>query len=75
MTHITTEVNEYPLIRLANNSGVQQICLIGGVGLNSRDTYIVFLNGKLTVFKIRTFLCTAIITIISRKHFGHSAKL
>lgn len=45
MTHITTEVDEYPLIRLANNAGLQEINIIGGDALNHPDNYIVFLNG------------------------------
>lgn len=47
MTHITTEVDENPLIRLANNGGVRQISLVGGEVLNRRENYIVFLNGEL----------------------------
>lgn len=46
MTHITTEVDDYPLIRLATNSGVQDIALVGAKGMNSLGNYIVFLNGR-----------------------------
>lgn len=46
MTHITTELDEYPLIRLARNSGMRDINVIGGDALNDGNNYIVFLNGK-----------------------------
>lgn len=55
MTHITTEVDEYPLIRLANNAGVQQISMVGGEVLSRRENYIVFLNGKLLLFLIANY--------------------
>ncbi|GJQ85650.1 putative DNA-dependent RNA polymerase [Trypoxylus dichotomus] len=45
MTHITTEVDEYPLIRLANNTGVIDINTVSGDFMNAPDVYIVFLNG------------------------------
>ncbi|KAI4464732.1 dna-directed rna polymerase i subunit 2 [Holotrichia oblita] len=45
MTHITTEVDEYPLIRLANNTGVIDINTISGDFMNAPDVYVVFLNG------------------------------
>lgn len=46
MTHITTEVEEYPLIRLANNTGLQDINTVGGDYINAKGVYMVFLNGK-----------------------------
>lgn len=46
MAHITTEIDEYPLLRLVNNAGVQQIRLVGGEVLNRNENYVVFLNGK-----------------------------
>lgn len=61
MAHITTEVDEYPLRRLANNAGVQHISLIGGVTLNKSGDYIVFLNGtcniSLYIFLNLIFCC------------------
>ncbi|KAB0804699.1 hypothetical protein PPYR_01669 [Photinus pyralis] len=47
MTHITTEGDDYPLIRLAMNTGVRNINLIGGESLHSAVNYIVFLNGNI----------------------------
>lgn len=56
MAHITTEIDEYPLMRLAHNAGVQHISLVGGVTLNKSGDYIVFLNGKLTHYVAVTAL-------------------
>ncbi|XP_072377119.1 DNA-directed RNA polymerase III subunit RPC2 [Diabrotica undecimpunctata] len=47
MTHITTEVDEYPLIRLARNAGVQDINMVASFAIHSPSTYIVFLNGNI----------------------------
>jgi DNA-directed RNA polymerase III subunit RPC2 len=46
MTHITTEVEEAPIIRLAFNVGVEDVNLLGGEEINSSQVYMVFLNGK-----------------------------
>lgn len=46
MTHITTEVEEGPIIRLAYNVGVEDISLLGGDEINGPHVYMVFLNGK-----------------------------
>lgn len=45
MTHITTEGDDFPLIRLATNTGVQNVNIVGGEVLHSPRNYIVFLNG------------------------------
>lgn len=45
MTHITTEVDEFPLIRLANNTGVIDLNTVSGDFMNAPDVYVVFLNG------------------------------
>lgn len=45
MTHITTEVEEGPIIRLAYNVGVEDISLLGGDEINGPQVYMVFLNG------------------------------
>lgn len=47
MTHITTDQDEAPLIRLAMNLGVEDIQLLSGEELSSLQVYIVFLNGKM----------------------------
>ncbi|KAJ8870686.1 hypothetical protein PR048_029710 [Dryococelus australis] len=47
MTHITTEVEEAPIIRLAFNVGVEDVNLLGGEEVNSPQVYLVFLNGNI----------------------------
>lgn len=47
MTHITTECDEAPIVRLAFNSGVEDIRLIGGSIINQQGVFIVFLNGNI----------------------------
>ncbi|CAH1183423.1 unnamed protein product [Phaedon cochleariae] len=47
MTHITTEVDEYPLIRLAKNSGVQDINMVASFAIHSPSAYLIFLNGNI----------------------------
>ncbi|GFG30397.1 hypothetical protein Cfor_05850 [Coptotermes formosanus] len=47
MTHITTEVEEAPIIRLAFNVGVEDVNLLGGEEINSLQVYMVFLNGNI----------------------------
>ena len=47
MTHITTEVKEAPIIRLAFNTGVEDIHLLSGEELSNRFVFTVFLNGNI----------------------------
>ena len=47
MTHITTDLEEEPIIRLAFNLGVEDIHLLSGEEMTSPKVYMVFLNGKL----------------------------
>lgn len=47
MTHITTEVEEEPIIRLAYNLGVENVNILGGEEINNKDVYMVFLNGNI----------------------------
>lgn len=47
MTHITTEVDEYPLIRLVNNAGVVDINMSSGSAIHSPDNFLVMLNGNI----------------------------
>lgn len=47
MTHITTEVEEEPIVRLAFNLGVENVNIIGGEEINNKDVYMVFLNGNI----------------------------
>ena len=47
MTHITTEVDEAPVIRNAFNSGVEDIRISGGKPLNDPEAFMVFINGNI----------------------------
>ncbi len=47
MTHITTETEEEPIIRLAFNVGVEDVRLLSGEELSHRAIYTVFLNGNI----------------------------
>ena len=46
MTHITTDHDEAPIVRLAFNLGVEDIQLLSGAEITSKYVYIVFLNGE-----------------------------
>lgn len=45
LTHVTTDDDEEPIIRLAYDLGVEDINLVSGEELNAPGSYIVFLNG------------------------------
>lgn len=47
MTHITTEVREAPVIRLAFNVGVEDVHLLSGEELSNKAIFTVFLNGNI----------------------------
>lgn len=47
MTHITTDMEEDPIIRLAFNLGVEDIQLLSGEEMTSSRVYLVFLNGNI----------------------------
>ena len=47
MTHITTEIDEEPIIRLAFNLGVENVNILGGEEINNKNVYMVFLNGNI----------------------------
>ncbi|XP_069128517.1 DNA-directed RNA polymerase III subunit RPC2-like isoform X2 [Argopecten irradians] len=47
MTHITTDHEETPIIRLAFNLGVEDIQLLSGEEMTSPRVYLVFLNGNI----------------------------
>ena len=47
MTHITTEVDESPIVRLAFNVGVEDIHLLSGEELSNKAIFTVFLNGNI----------------------------
>ena len=46
MTHITTDHDEGPIIRLAFNLGVEDIQLLSGAEITSKYVFTVFLNGE-----------------------------
>ena len=46
MTHITTDVDEAPIVRLCYALGLEDINLLTGAELYQPSTYIVFLNGN-----------------------------
>lgn len=47
MTHITTEVEEGPVVRLAFHSGAEDIRLVGGDAINNPEVFLVFINGNI----------------------------
>lgn len=47
MTHITTESEEEPVIRMAFNMGVEDVALLSGEELSNKKIYTVFLNGNI----------------------------
>jgi len=47
MTHITMDENEKTILRIAINLGTEDIGLLTGREIHSKDCYIVFLNGQI----------------------------
>ncbi|KAL2314777.1 DNA-directed RNA polymerase III subunit RPC2 [Schizosaccharomyces pombe] len=47
MTHITTDEEEEPIIKLAYAFGIEDIHVISGRELHSHGTYLVYLNGAI----------------------------
>ncbi|CAD6208297.1 GSCOCG00003306001-RA-CDS [Cotesia congregata] len=47
MTHITTEIEEKPIARLVYNLGVESINILSGEEIQSKEVYMVFLNGNI----------------------------
>ncbi|XP_014238823.1 DNA-directed RNA polymerase III subunit RPC2 [Trichogramma pretiosum] len=47
MTHITTEIEEQPVINMAFTLGVESVNSLGGQEIISQDVYMVFLNGNI----------------------------
>lgn len=73
MTHITTEVDKVPVMRLAYNSGVEDIRLLSGEAINNLKVMMVFINGNIlgvticyqrliqvTAFRMSSTLCGSI---------------
>ncbi|PWN40570.1 beta and beta-prime subunits of DNA dependent RNA-polymerase [Ceraceosorus guamensis] len=53
MTHITTDVEEEPIFKVAIMLGVEDVSMISGAELYRDDTYLVFVNG--TVLGVTRF--------------------
>ena len=51
MTHITTEAEEAPIARIAQNMGVEDIHLFSGEKISDPSMYTVFLNGTQSSIK------------------------
>ena len=49
MTHVTTDLPEATIVRLAFNLGVEDIHLLTGEEMTSPHVYLVFLNGTCVV--------------------------
>ncbi|CAH1800113.1 unnamed protein product [Owenia fusiformis] len=47
MTHITTDLDEGPLVQLAFNLGVEDIHMLSGEEMTSPHVYLVFINGNI----------------------------
>ena len=47
MIHITTDIEEGPLIRLAHNLGIEDITMLNGEEIYAKDMFIVMLNGNI----------------------------
>ncbi|KAJ6642091.1 DNA-directed RNA polymerase III subunit RPC2 [Pseudolycoriella hygida] len=47
ITHITTEVDEEPVVRFAFNCGVEDIRNLGGRPINNPKVFMVFINGNI----------------------------
>ena len=46
MTHVTVDLPEEPITRLAFNFGVEDVQLVTGEELMAPNAYLVFLNGQ-----------------------------
>lgn len=49
MTHITTDMEDGPIIKLAFNLGVEDVNLLCGEELSYPSVFLVFLNGNVHV--------------------------
>uniref|UniRef100_A0A336KW81 DNA-directed RNA polymerase subunit beta n=1 Tax=Culicoides sonorensis TaxID=179676 RepID=A0A336KW81_CULSO len=67
MTHITTEVEEGPVIRLAFNAGVEDIRVIGGQTINDPKVFTVFINGNILGVTIGNQRLIQVIRMMRRK--------
>ncbi|PIK58494.1 putative DNA-directed RNA polymerase III subunit RPC2, partial [Apostichopus japonicus] len=47
MTHITTDLDEQPITKVAFNLGVEDVSLLSGEEVSSSEVYTVFLNGNI----------------------------
>lgn len=56
MTHITTDMEDGPIIKLAFNLGVEDVNLLCGEELSYPSVFLVFLNGNMHAFTCRSIL-------------------
>merc|ERR1719192_2746045 len=84
MTHITTDVAEGPIIRLAYNAGVEDIRLLSGEEVSDKRIFTVFLNGNIlgVVKDYRKLLRTLKLlrqadlhSVPQRQHLGRGERL
>lgn len=55
MTHITTDMEDGPIIKLAFNLGVEDVNLLCGEELSYPSVFLVFLNGKRPYLELTLF--------------------
>lgn len=56
MTHITTDMEDGPIIKLAFNLGVEDVNLLCGEELSYPSVFLVFLNGNTHSFTFRSIM-------------------
>lgn len=56
MTHITTDMEDGPIIKLAFNLGVEDVNLLCGEELSYPSVFLVFLNGNMHILTCRNIL-------------------
>ncbi|XP_001607116.2 DNA-directed RNA polymerase III subunit RPC2 [Nasonia vitripennis] len=67
MTHITTEIEEEPIMRLAFNLGVENVNILGGEEINNKDVYMVFLNGNILGIVKNYYRLVTVFRMLRRK--------
>jgi DNA-directed RNA polymerase III subunit RPC2 len=67
MTHITTEIDEEPIMRLAFNLGVENVNILGGEEINNKNVYMVFLNGNILGIVKNCYRLVTVFRLLRRK--------
>lgn len=65
MTHITTDMEDGPIIKLAFNLGVEDVNLLCGEELSYPSVFLVFLNGNSHARVCRRILWSVFYTRLS----------